>query len=319
MPALSRVGSRHAEIVSGSKGMNVWLWVGRIRRLASDLLRAGERFDEAEAYRLAASLSFYTLSSLFPLLLVLVSIGDIVLGDSTELRQSLIRLLDVTDSPTLRELIIQTLQGAAGSGERSTWGITVGLVGAALGASGIFIELDAAMSKLFRVRVVRRTFAQSVKRFIIDRGAALVLVAGTSLLLLFSVVVLSGIELVARHLRLPEETWPGALTQLGTLALLTLGLALCYRVIPNVDVPPSAAVAGGLIAALGFSLVRLPLSWAMTNLTRYSTYGVVGALLVLVTWFYVGGCILLYGAAFTALRQANTTARDFGTSRSRSA
>jgi hypothetical protein len=65
-------------------------------------------------------------------------------------------------------------------------------------------------------------------------------------------------------------------------------------------VPLRAALAGAVVGTLALTLVRLPLTWAIDNLTSYATYGVVGALLVLVTWFYSAGCILLFGAAVTA-------------------
>jgi membrane protein len=281
--------------------------LGAIRRAGHDVLAAGDRFIDAEGYRLAASLSFYALSSLLPLLLLAAAVADIVLGDSNDVRQSLIGVLDVTDSQALRELILGALQDAQGAGERSNLGILVGLLGAIFGASGIFLELDTALEKLFRVPPVKRTALEQVKRFLLDRGAALLLVIATCLLLLFGALVLSGIELLATKLRLPSETWPGALTYLGTLGLFLVALTLCYRVVPAPRVHWRAALAGAALATLGLTLTRLPLGWAITHLTSYATYGVVGTLLVLVTWFYAAGNILLLGGAMTA--QVNRSRR----------
>jgi len=289
--------------------------LGAVRHSVSISVESLTRFVDAEAYRLAASLSFYALSSLLPLLLLAIAVGDILLGDSTELRLSLIRLLDVTDSQALREVILGALEGARGTTERSGWGIALGLIGAGLGASGIFLELDTAMEKLFRIAPVKRSVLKHIHRFLLDRGAALLLVVGTCLLLLFGVLILSSVELLASRLRLPAETWPGGLTYLLTLALFVGALTLCFKIVPEPRVPLRAALAGALVATLGLTLVRLPLTWAVTHLTSYSTYGVIGALLVLVTWFYVASCILLFGAAITAhisqLRR-DTSAEDQG-------
>ena len=274
--------------------------LGALRRSISTLVMSFERFVDAEAYRLAASLSFYALSSLLPLLLLAIGIGDMLLGDSIELQQGLIGLLNVTDSQALRDVILGAVEGARGTSERSSWGIALGLFGAALGASGIFLELDTAMEKLFRVASVKRSVPQHVRHFLLDRGAALLLVMGTCLLLLFGVLVLSSVELLASRLRLPAGTWPGTLTYLLTLTLLVGALTLCFRIVPEPRVPLRAALAGALVATLGLTLVRLPLTWAITHLTSYSTYGVIGVLLVLVSWFYVASCVLLFGAALTA-------------------
>lgn len=280
--------------------MTLGIALGALRRAFAAVVGSLDRFIEGEAYRLAASLSFYALSSLLPLLLVALGVADALLGDSATFRQTLISMFDVTDSPTLRELILEALQSARGGSERSSWSIVLGLFGAALGASGIFLELDAAMEKLFRVAPVRRSPLGHVRRFLLDRGVALLLVIATSLLLLFGAVVLSSLELLATRLRIPSDAWPGALTYTATLALLTGALTLCYRVLPQPNVRLGAAFAGAAFATLGLTIARLPLTWGIAHLTSYATYGVVGALLVLVTWFYVAGCILLLGAALTA-------------------
>jgi membrane protein len=281
-------------------GMTLGKALGSARRAGHHLYAAFDRFIDVEGYRLAASLSFYALSSLLPLLLLAAAAADIVLGDSNEVRQSLIGVLDVTDSPSLRELILGALEDAQGAGERSNVGIVVGLLGAIFGASGIFLELDTALEKLFRVPPVSRTVRQHVKRFLLDRGAALLLVIATCLLLLFGVLVLSTLELLATKLRVPSDTWPGALTYLGTIGLFMAALTLCYRVVPAPRVHWRSAFAGALLATVGLTLTRLPLGWAITNLTSYATYGVVGTLLVLVTWFYAAGNILLLGGAMAA-------------------
>jgi membrane protein len=271
-----------------------------LRRTGNDLYAATERFIDGEGYRLAASMSFYALSSVLPLLLLAAAVADIVLGDSHTVRQSLIGVLDVTDSEALRELILGALTDARGSSERSSVGIAIGLIGAIFGASGIFLELDAALEKLFRVPTVKRTAFGHFTRFLLDRGAALLLVVATCLLLLFGTVVLSGVELLATQLRLPSETWPGALTYVTTLGLFMTALTLCYRVVPGPRVHWRAAFAGAVLATLGLTLTRLPLGWAITHLTSYAAYGVVGTLLVLVTWLYVASNILLLGGALTA-------------------
>lgn len=265
------------------------------------MAKAGNRFIEAEAYRLAASLSFYGLSSMLPLLLVAFGAGDLVLGDSHDLRQQLISTLNVTDSPALRSLILDTVDGAGKAGERSAWSIGIGVFGALFGASGIFLELDASMGKLFRVTSAKLSVWGDIKLFLRERGVALLLVIGTCLLLLFGMVVLSAVELMAAQLRFPSQALPGVLTYLGTFVLTAGALSLCYRVVPAPRVSPACALYGGALAATLLALVRVPLSWGLTHLTSYSAYGVIGALLVLVTWFYVASSILLFGGALAAV------------------
>jgi membrane protein len=209
--------------------------------------------------------------------------------------------LNVTNSPALRELIVETLESVGKAQATTGWSIAIGAVGALFGASGIFMELDAAFEKIFLVKAKKRSIWGDIKRFLLDRGIALLLVLGTSATLLFGMVVLSAMELLASQIRFPSNALPGVLTYAGTLALTAIGLSLCYRVVPEPPVRFRSALAAGALAATLLALVRLPLSWALTHLTSYAAYGIIGAMLVLVTWFYVAGCILLFGAALTAV------------------
>jgi membrane protein len=271
--------------------------------LAKGLIHAAaDRFIEAEAYRLAASLSFYTISSIFPLLLVALSIGEMVLGDSRELQNSLIRALNATDSAAVRALLEDTLRGIRDNKDPNHWGIVIGLFGAAFGASGIFLELDTSMGKLFRIPSKKTSIWEDIRHALADRAAALLLVAATSLVLLSSSLVLSAVEVVAAHMPSVSRVAPGMLPRFSAGATTVLAIALCYRVVPDRPVRFSAAVLGALVAAAAFYVVRWPLTWAVAHLTSYAAYGVVGSLLLLVTWFYVASCILLGGAALTAVR-----------------
>lgn len=283
---------------------------GKVRSLLSSSV---ERWSDAEAYRLSASLSFYALSSIFPLMLVAVSAAELVLGGSAEVRGTLISALDGTRSETVRGLLEDTLEGVQGAAARSHWGVVVGLLGAVFGASGIFLELEAALNKLFQVPVVKQSFWQDVKTTLHDRAAALGLVMVTSVVLLFGTFVLAGADVVAARLPTHLAALPGLLTNLVSLLLTAGALTLCYRVVPALQVNWAAAALGGLSAALGLMAARWPLTWAVLHLTSYAAYGIVGVLLLIMTWLYTAGCILLFGAAVAAVlngKQPATSARS---------
>lgn len=282
----------------------------RLLHLTNLLQQAASRFGEVEAHRLAAALAFYTLSAIFPLMLVVISIGKLVLGDSPTLQNSLVSSLDATHSTAVRGLIEETLASLSHSKSENTWGIVVGTIGSIFAASGIFMELDSAMHKLFRLPPAEGSFLQGLKRTIIDRATALGLVIVTGLLLLFGTVLLGAVELVSAHFPAVAQVFPGVVSELTSISFMALALTLCYRVIPDEKVVWPAALRGGIVAALGLQLARWPLTFAALHLTNYSAYGVLGTLLLLATWIYIAGCILLFGAGVTSI--ANQEARTRG-------
>lgn len=281
----------------------------RLLRATSLLQRAATRFGDVDAHRLAAALAFYTLSAIFPLMLVAISIGKLVLGDSPALQNGLVSALDATHSNAVRALVEETLASLSKSRSENTWGIVVGAIGSVFAASGIFMELDSAMHKLFQLPPAVDSFWQGLRRTLVDRVTALGLVIVTGLLLLCGSVLLGTVELVSAHFPRVARIFPGISSELASLSFIALSLTLCYRVIPDVKVRWSAAAQGGVVAALGLQLARWPLTFAALHLTNYSAYGVLGTLLLLATWIYLAGCILLFGAGVTAVANSSATER----------
>jgi membrane protein len=265
------------------------------------VVAAGGRWSDSESYRLAASLSYYTLSSIFPLMLVAISVGDMVLGDSDEVRRALFSAVNGTNSPALRAVLEETLTSAQGVAPRNRIGVIIGIVGAIFAASGVFLELDAAFSKLFKLKTPQRTFWQTVVVTVKERASALLLVIGTSVILLAGTFVLSSLEVLTDKLPAFFGPLPTLIGNLAAVSLIALAMTLCYRVVPDTSVRWPAAAVGGAVASAGLYIVRFPLTWGVSHLSNYAAYGVVGALLLMLTWLYVASSVLLFGAAITAM------------------
>jgi membrane protein len=300
---LLRTNSSRAD--GGASGLR-----GAGSRAGRRLVAAGTRFADAEAYRLAASLSFYALSSVFPLMLLAISLGKAVLGDSESLQSGLISALDATRSPALRSLLSDTLVSVREARESNVWSIAIGMVASIFAASGMFLELDAAMSKIFQVPRASLSFWKSIRVTLHDRLTALALVVVTSLLLLCGTLLLTAAEAVISHIPLLAGHFPGMLAKSTALALTVVALGLCYRIVPGVPVAWRAAWIGAFAAGVALHAVRWPLAFLLAHVTNYGAYGVVGTLLLLLTWLYVAGSILLFGAALTATAQGTGLNKD---------
>jgi membrane protein len=277
------------------------------QRVLLAVVAAGERFVDAEAYRLSASLSFYTLSSIFPLMFVAIGLAKFVLGDSESLQTSLISTLDATHSPAVRSLIQDTLASIRESRQNDVWGVVLGSVAAVFGASGIFLELDAAMGKILLVKHPNDSFWRSIIKTLRERATALLLVIVTSVLLLCGTLVLATVEAIISHIPLVERAFPGAFTEGTALGFTVAALCLCYKILPGTPVRWIPALIGAGTAGSLLHAIRWPLTFFLSHTTNYSAYGVVGTLLLLLTWFYVTGCTLLFGASLTAVTNSDLT------------
>jgi YihY family inner membrane protein len=252
------------------------------RDLPTVARRVVDEVREAEVTFLAASLAYYAFSSLIPLLVLGIVVAAFVGGAA--LRARVGELAGQYLVPTATDLVNQALANQTGQGG-------VGLVGLLIvtwGALKIFRGLDTAFSKIYG------TPSGSILDQVRDGIVALVGIGAG----VFAVTAASAAIAVA----------PVPFVDLlaPVLLLLTLVAAFLpiYYVFPDADVSVREVLPGAVFAAVGWTV----LSAAFGVYADYATsegsaalYGVLGAVLLLVTWFYLGGLVLLTGAVVNAV------------------
>lgn len=273
---------------------------GRVRVLGQInwpfLVRATVRKWSADnCLRLGAALSYCTLFSIFPLMLVILTLARIVLADSADARDAVLNALArVTGG--FRDEFIATLD-AVQRGQRASG--VLGAVMLLLGASWVFSELVSAFNIIWGVAPakgggpwawVRTTFF----------SFALVLASG--FLLLVSMIVSALLAMIG--------DWMTAVTGGGiawtmlhvvfNLVVLTLIFAILLKYLPQTNVAWGDVWVAAILTALLWSLLQgviaLAISWS-----NYGSYGAIGAVLALVAWVYSSSQILFFGGEFSAV------------------
>lgn len=275
----------------------------RLRFLIALFSSTAERFSDNEGYRLGASFSYFATFSIFPLILLSVTVVGFVLGDSTQARE---RLLEAIASPgTVRDVIERTL--TAMQANRSARGLSALIGGFTLlfAASGAFVELDAALNRIWCVPRRRSAgLLGSIRVFLLQRLSGFAIVMGLGVTLLVSLVSSSVLKFLADRAQeqVTSPLWPALIRT----AELTLSIAVlagmftaAFHLIPR-SRPPIRLVVGGAVLTTVF-LIALKELFAtfLSNLTSYSAYGVAGGVLALTTWIYVSSMIILFGAQLT--------------------
>ena len=258
--------------------------------------QAFKSFGEARAPGAAASVAYYALFSLFPLLLALVAAGSFVLQDA-QVYQEAIKLVS-SAIPVSQELIGQNIRQVLE--RRGAFGL-VGLVGLVWSATGVFTNL---------ARNINRAWSQAEQRgFLKGRLVALAMVGVLAALLIVSMLSTAALNLLPRlHVllrnRVPAyETvlWPIVSGLVPWLFSFLLFFSL-YRWVPNTAVPWSAASWGAGIAALLWEAAKRGFAWVLdVGLARYSlVYGSLGTVIALMFWLYLSAWIVFFGAHLTA-------------------
>jgi membrane protein len=252
-----------------------------------------EKYQRDDVGSMAAALAYFTIFSIFPLLLVTISlIGFFVNAASFNVQQ---QILTQVGSPEVRALIIQTLT------QFSESRVNAGLLGFGtlfLGATGIFGALDRAFDVIWEARGKPGPggLRATLTTLLVDRLIAFGLLLGCAGLILLSSLANFALGLLSAY-----TTWlpqGNLLLRLGqpliTLALITLALAVLYRVLPTQhaawrDVWPAAFVAALLLAALQ------ALAGLIFSMIDFSSYGAVGGGMTLLLWIFFCGQVILIG------------------------
>jgi membrane protein len=260
--------------------------------------RLGAMWGKNDLGGLGASLAYFALFSLFPLLLITLSVvGAVIDPQSFDVQNW---LLNVIDSPEIRDLIDGTLGNLRDS--RGQAGL-VGFATLLFAASGIFGALDRAMNAVWNVaQPEERTLLQTVRVILVDKLLSFLMVLGCALLLLLSIISTIVITTVSNYV--PRFEGIGLLLQtaqfLVAFTLLMLGLSMLFKALPDTKVPWRAAIFGGAIAALLLTLLQKGIGIYLSQ-ADYGSYGVVGGFMALMVYFYLTSQIMLLGGACAAV------------------
>lgn len=233
-------------------------------------------FREREITFLAAAIAYYAFVSLLPALLLAVAVASAVGGES--LVERVLAVVDEFLTPAGRESLETALTSARGRATATLFGVGL-LVWSTL---RVVRGLDVAFSRVYGTTSALPIVEQ------VTRAAVVLLSLGVGLWAMIGV----GGALAA----LIPAAWD--LLGLGLLLVGLTGVFLpLYYYLPDAGLDVRDALPGAVLAAVGWVLLQAGFQAYAANAPQFRLYGVIGGILLLVTWFYVAAILLLVGAA----------------------
>ncbi len=250
--------------------------------------------------RLGASLAYYTLFAIAPVLLVAIAIAGLAFG-AEAVRGEIVGQLDQLVGREGALAVQSLLQGASQRrvGHLATF---VGSVTFILAATGAFLELQTALNTIWRVKP--KPNAVTFKAFVVDRVRSFGLVVAIGFLLLVSLAVSAALAALGTWL---ERVSPGmpvvwnAVNVAVSLAVITALFTLLYAFLPDVKLRWRDVVVGAFVTAVLFSIGKQLIGLYLGRSTAASTYGAAGSVIVLLLWVYYSSQVVLLGAEFTRI------------------
>ena len=256
-----------------------------------------QEWQEDKVPMLAASLAYYTMFSLAPLLIIVIAIAGLAFGEEAvrgQVDDQIQGLVGSDGAEAIQTMIANAYQPTSG-----IFATIVSIVTLLLGASGVFAQLQESLNIIWEVPANK---GDGVKTMVKNRALSFAMILVIGFLLLVSLVVSAALATVGNFFSglLPGLTliWQ-VINFVVSFTVITVLFGLIYRVLPDVRVPWSDVWHGAIVTSLLFTIGKWLIGLYLGNSTVGSAYGAAGSLVVVLVWVYYSAQILLFGAEFT--------------------
>jgi len=268
-----------------------------IYRLFNDAI---SNWFEHNVPRLGASVAFYTLLSLAPLLIIVIAVAGAVFGKEAAQGQLVWQIQDLIGRDGAE--IVQTLLKGAHKPAAGTVATIFGLITLFFGAGTVVSELRDSLNIIWCAPPKRRSGLRSIVSLLRDRTVAFAIVLGIGFLLVVSLTVNAALSAIGDKFNtsLPIPAWAlKALDFLITYVVIAVLFAIIYKWLPNLHIEWGDVIVGSLLTSLLFGFGKYLIGIYLGTAGVASTYGAAGSLVVVLVWVYYSAQIFFLGAEFT--------------------
>lgn len=268
-------------------------------RTASQLIHESiNSWIDDYAPSMGAALAYYTVFSIAPLLMIVITIAGVIFGPEAargEVVGELNGLIGTEGAQAVEEMLVAVSKPAA-----STLTAIVGVLVLLVGATTVFSELQSALDRIWRVPEPQKI--SGLFSLIRSRLLSFGMILGMGFLLVVSLLLSAGISAMGREwgpLLGIREAFGHVLDTIVSLVLTTVVFAMIYKFMPRTKVRWFDVWLGAVVTAALFTLGKFLIGLYIGKSGVASGYGAAGSLVVLLLWVYYAAQIFLLGAEFT--------------------
>ena len=246
----------------------------------------------------SASLAYYTVLSIAPLLVILLTISGFLFGKESlnlQLYEEINKLVGA-DAAMQIQSSIQNIH----LNKDNVFATTIGIIVLTIGATGIFNEIQDSLNRIWGLKIKAKKVWW---KLLIDRLVSFSLILSLGFVLIVSLVLNAIAAAISDKIiaLIPGigNTFLIVLDSAITLLITTLLFGSIFKVLPDGDIKWKDVMAGAMATALLFMLGKFGISFYISKSQVGSTYGAAGSLVILLLWIYYSSLILYFGAELT--------------------
>jgi membrane protein len=255
-------------------------------------------FSDDKVMKLSASLAYYTVFSMGPLLIVIIYLCSLFFGREAIEGSIYGQIQSFVGSDTAKQL--QDIIKNASVGDKGKVAAIIGVITLLIGATSVFAEIQDSINSIWGIKPKPK---KSWLKMLINRLLSFSVIVSLGFLLLVSLGVSYLVEAMSKSL---SRAFPDVtvvvfyiINLLLSLAVIGTLFAVIFKVLPDAKIKWRDVIAGAIATALLFMLGKFAISFYIGQSDVGSTYGAAGSLVVLLVWVYYSSIILYFGAEFT--------------------
>lgn len=262
------------------------------------LREAFTSFTSDRGVKLSAALSYYTIFSLPPLLIIIISLSGFFFGTEAvrgEIFGQINHLVGNDAALQIQEMIKNVTLS-----DKSAFATGIGVAMLLFGASGVFTEIQDSLNYIWGLQAKpKRGFAKFLK----NRLMSFSMVGSMGFLLLVGLIINALMDVLSSRLIV---LFPDIMLQLfyglnllAVFAIITLLFSIVFKSLPDGRIAWKDALVGAAFSAFLFMLGKFAIGAYLAHSAITSIYGAAGSVILIMLWVYYSSIILYFGAEFT--------------------
>lgn len=268
------------------------------RHLFQLFVRATKAWSEDYAPSMGAAISYYTVFSLAPVLVIVIAVAGAVFGREAVQGRIVAQLGGMVGDQGAA--LVQNLVAASSNTDQ---GLVAGIISffvLILGATSVFAELQNALDRIWHIPPAQKP--KGVRAILRARLLSFGLILGMVFLLMVSLVVSTAVAAIGEF---TGTLMPGAEALLQVLniavsmGISTLLFAMIYKLLPNTRIAWGDVIVGAFATAVLFEVGKFLIGLYLGKSSMTQTFAAAGSLVILIAWVYYAAQVFLLGAEFT--------------------
>lgn len=259
--------------------------------------RSYDEFLEEKALRHSAALSFYTLFSLVPILVITIFVSGFFFGESV-VEETLFHyfegIVGSESSGQFESSILQVSHFEDANLVTKIFGIIILI----FSSTGIFNSIKTSINALWHIPFVKKKIVTNL----LDRGISFLMLISVGFLIvalfLIESVLLSSFDFISEQTNLTATPILILVEFVIGIVVNALIFGLIYRFLPDGRLSRKKLLTGSIVTAVLFGVGNVVISWYIHSIDMQSSYGVMGSLMLGLTWVFYSATMIFFGAKF---------------------